>query len=58
MILQIRLTSNYYKTMSIGLVNADHLDTIIAWLKGTGVVIFSNEADKYYNAKNIWTDRL
>ena len=43
--------SNYYKTMSIGLVDASHLDTIIAWLKGTGVVIFSNEPDKYYNAR-------
>ena len=41
----------YKKKVKIGLTKGYDIDTIIAWLNGSGQVIFSNESEKYYNAQ-------
>lgn len=43
----------YDKTVEIGLARGYNIDNIIAWLNGVGLIVFSNEPDKYYQAKII-----
>lgn len=44
---------SYDKTIKIGLYKNLDIDTVIEYFTGEGEVIFSNEPDKYYNAKII-----
>lgn len=44
---------SYDKTLSIGLSRNFDIDEIIDYFNGEGQIVFSNEPDKYYNAKII-----
>lgn len=41
----------YKKKVKIGLTKGYDIDEIIAWLNGSGQVVFSNESEKYFNAQ-------
>lgn len=41
----------YKKKVKIGLTKGYDIDEIIAWLNGSGQVVFSNENEKYFNAQ-------
>lgn len=41
----------YKKKVKIGLTKGYDINEIIAWLNGSGQVIFSNESEKYFNAQ-------
>ena len=46
--------SAYDKTITIGLFGTGYdIDDIVAFFNGEGIIVFSNEADKYYNYKII-----
>lgn len=42
--------SSYEKALAIGLTQNANIDEVIKYFTGTGEVVFSNEADKYYKA--------
>lgn len=42
---------SYDKTLQIGLFGSFNIDEIIEYFSGAGQIVFSNEPDKYYNAR-------
>lgn len=50
LILPTGFYSNMTKTVECTVRNLNEIDEIVAWIKGSGEVIFSNQEDRYYQA--------